>query len=246
MEAIQAVEPNWPPLADPQEPVQPQIAIMPDDNEIVDFEDEDGADEAGAMQEACRNLQRLEFEENDLSFWFNQVEIKMSAVGVKKNYTKFQVLSTIIPKKVIDQCKPLLRKKASDFPNKDSYKQLKKTIIRIFGPRPEARMERALSRTLTGRPSDLARVLVNDVCLDDLQCRCCPDIILALWKRHLPGQVRAGIAHCSFNKDTFDSVVQLADDIFASNAPPASVAAIGLDETQPAISYPVPEVAAAT
>ena len=71
-------------------------ATMPDDN-IVNFEDEDGNDNANAMQEACRNLQRLEFEESDLDFWFSQVEIKMGAVGVKKNFTKFQVLSSIIP-----------------------------------------------------------------------------------------------------------------------------------------------------
>ena len=218
-------------------------ATMPDDN-IVNFEDEDGNDNANAMQEACRNLQRLEFEESDLDFWFSQVEIKMGAVGVKKNFTKFQVLSSIIPKKVIEQCKPILRKRATDFPNKDAYKQLKNKILKIFGQRPEARMERALSRTLTGRPSDLARQLVNDICLNDFDCRCCPDMILALWKRHLPGTVRAGIAHCKFNKDTFDEVIQLADDIFASNAPSASVAAVSLNETQPALPYPTPEVAA--
>ena len=227
-----------------------EVENMPDDEVVVNFEDEDGENDQNAMQEACRNLQRLEFEENDLDFWFNQVEIKMSAVGVKKNYTKFQVLTTIIPKKVINQCKPLLRKQASDFPNKDAYKQLKATILRIFGPRPEARMERALSRTLTGRPSDLARDLVNDICLSDLEgCKCCPAIILAMWKRHLPGSVRAGIAHCNFTKETFDTVVQLADDIFVSNAPASSMAAIAtpspsLNETQPAMPYPIPEVSA--
>ena len=250
--AIQAVKPNWPVLGDEEEledlvaaaPDNLEVAAMPNDA-IVNFEDEDGTDDANAMQEACRNLQRLEFEHNDLDFWFNQVEIKMSAVGVKKNFTKFQVLTTIIPKKVIDQVKPLLRKKQTDFPNKDAYKQLKNTIIRIFGPRPEARMERALSRVLTDRPSDLARQLVNDVCLEDLEgCRCCPAIISALWKRHLPGAVRAGIAHCEFTKETFDQVTQLADDIFASNAPAGSVAALNLDETQPAIAYPLPEVSA--
>ena len=109
--------------------------------------------------------------------------------------------------------------------------------------------------------SELARQLVNDLCKLELEgCRCCPDIILALWKRHLPGNVRSGIAHCTFNKDTFEEVVKLADDIFASNRPTtSSVAAIRsgssaaeaalsppsyLDETQPGIPYPVPEVSA--
>ena len=46
---------------------------------------------------------------------------------------------------------------------------------------------------------------------------------------------------------TFNSITQLADDIFESNAPSgASVSAVTsqLNETQPAIAYPVPEVSA--
>ena len=65
-------------------------------DEVVNFEDENGVDDARAMQDACRNLQNFEFEENDLLFYFQQIEAKMSAVGVKKNFTKFQVLSTMI------------------------------------------------------------------------------------------------------------------------------------------------------
>ena len=95
--AIQAVKPNWPVLGDEEEledlvaaaPDNLEVAAMPGDA-IVNFEDEDGTDDANAMQEACRNLQRLEFEHNDLDFWFNQVEIKMSAVGVKKNFHSSQ------------------------------------------------------------------------------------------------------------------------------------------------------------
>ena len=89
--------------------------------------------------------------------------------------------------------KPLLRKKETDFPNKDAYKQLKNTIIRIFGPRPEAAVDRALGRVLTDKPSMLARELVEDLCKKELDCDCCPAIVTALWKRHLPSHVRSGI-----------------------------------------------------
>ena len=218
---------------------------MPD-VDIVNFEDEDGVDEAGAMREACSNLAKLEYDPNDLKFFFKQAEIKMSAVGVKKNYTKFQILTNILPKRVIDEVKSLVCKDATDFPNRDAYKQLKAEILRIFGPRPEAGMERALSRVLTGLPSQLARALVNDICSTELACKDCPPIVLALWKRHLPGPVRASISSMQFNKTTFNAVLQHADDVFISNAPQAAVAAVSLNETQPAIPYPVPEVAAAT
>ena len=118
--------------------------------------------------------------------------------GVKKNYTKFQVLSEILPKKVQDEVKAFLCMEEAEFPNKDSYKQLKTEVRRIFGPRPEASIERALNRTLGGmKPSQLARALVNDVCKQQFNCPCCPAVVGTLWKRNLSTSVRAGIAHIS-------------------------------------------------
>ena len=88
---------------------------------------------------------------------------------------------------------------------------------------------------MSGLPSQLARALVNDICKHDvkLDCKCCPDVVLALWRRQLPGNVRSGIAHMKFNKDTFNAVCQQADDIYVANKPAAmakaafSVAAVG-------------------
>ena len=171
----------------------------------------------------------------------------MSSAGVKKNYTKFQVLSEIIPKRIQDEVKGILRKSETEFPNKDGYKILKKEILRIFGPKPEAAVERALGRVLAGKPSQLARAIVGDICKKELEgCECCPAIVSALWQRHLSSQVRAGIAHCVFNKANFNAILELADKIHDSQpaAQVAAVSAVGssLDETQPAIPYP--EVAA--
>ena len=102
-----------------------------------------------------------------------------------------------------------------------------------------------MGRVLVGKPSSLARALVNDLCQKELEgCTCCPAIVLALWRRHLPGPVRAAISHMEFNSNTFDAVCKLADDVFQSNQPTPSIAAVSLDETQPAIPYATPEVAA--
>merc|ERR1712015_432199 len=101
---------------------------MPD-NAQVNFEDEDGNDGDNDMREACQSLAKFNWDASDLLFTFNQMEVKMATAAVKKNWTKFQVLTTIIPKNVQDQVKPLLRKQATDFPNKDSYKQLKTRIL---------------------------------------------------------------------------------------------------------------------
>ena len=71
----------------------------------VPFESANGVDDAGALKDALRSLDRLEWDDNDVKFFFQQAEIKMDASGVKKQYTKFQVLSSIIPKKVQDEVK---------------------------------------------------------------------------------------------------------------------------------------------
>ena len=140
-------------------------ATMPDTDDVpVNFEDEDGKDTAGAMREATANLAKFNWDSDDLLFTFQQIEVKMRTVEVKQNWTKFQVLSTVLPKNVQEEVKHVLRKQQSDFPQKDSYKQLKKEILRIFGPKPDDGWARALSRVLTGTPSQLARQLVNDIC----------------------------------------------------------------------------------
>ena len=214
---------------------------------IVNFEDEDGVDEPRAMQDASNDLRSFEFNKEDLLFYFNQIEGKMCAAGVRSNYTKFRVLSNIIPTFVTNEVKSLLRKQATDFPNRDAYKQLKTEILRIFAHRPEKQVEKALNRMLTGSPSQLLRALVGDLCKTELVgCQCCPAIIMALWKKQLPSSVRAGIAPISLSADTFKSLCELADDIFDNiNLHKPTVAAASLDETQPAIPYAEPEVNAA-
>ena len=266
IEAIQSVVPNWPPLeSEVTEEVVNEghiveeaqnlklndgigsIEVRPPQNRVrmVNFDVENGDDDNRALQEACSNLKNVTWDDNDVPFFFAQAETRMRAVGAKKQYTKFQAMATILPKKVLDECKELLVMQEDEFTNNDSYKQLKTTVLQIFGPRPETAIDRALGRVLAGKPSQLARALVRDICKKQLKdCTCCPAVVLALWKRQLSSQVRAGIAHCVFNANTFNEVTQLADSIAASHQTQPSVAAVSLDETQPALPYPQPEVAA--
>ena len=208
---------------------------------MVMFEDENGTDSDKAMENASRNLANFAWDETDLDFYFSQIEARMAAVGVKKQFTKFQVLSMILPPKVVQSVKKILRKKEADFTGDHanrSYKQLKKELMRIYGPRLEAGVERALTRTLTSTPSELARNLMDDICQHEMDCACCPAVILALWKKHLPVQVRAAIAGQTFDNETFDAVCELADQVFETCRPAGvSIAAASLDETQPAIPY---------
>ena len=124
-----------------------------------------------------------------------------------------------------------------EFPNNDAYKSLKNEVLRIFGPRPEQGMERALNRTLVGKPSNLARALVSDVCKRQLDCPCCPDNVAHLWKRQLSSTVRAGIAHAEFSKANFNAITQLADDIHSNTTVPQVAAMLQNMALPQSISY---------
>ena len=68
-------------------------------------------DEAdGAMDKAINALKNKVWNDDDVPFFFAQVEIKMKSAGVKSNFSKLQVLSTIIPKKVEEEIKSILIK----------------------------------------------------------------------------------------------------------------------------------------
>ena len=227
-------------------------------NMVVNFGDENGADSAGALKDGIQAVAKINWDDTDLKFVFKKLEISIAAAGAKKQYTKFQILSTILPKHIEDEVKSLLEMQETEFEENNAYKLLKDEIMRIFGPKPSAAVDRALTRTLVGKPSVLARALMNDI-NKKLDCDCCLAVILALWKRSLPSAVRAGIAHMPFTKANFNAITQLADDIFESQ-PAHSVSAVrstgavaaasaapppaSLNSTQPAIPYPIEEVSA--
>ena len=71
---------------DVEEP-ENQNPNMPDGDEIVAFEDENGEDSPKALQEARSALARFEWDDSDILFSFNKIEIEMAAVGVKKNFS---------------------------------------------------------------------------------------------------------------------------------------------------------------
>ena len=194
-----------------------------------DYDAENGVDKADALSKAINGMKGLTaFDPNDIHFFFNQVEIKMQAHGVLKQFTKLQVLTTVLPQSVLSEIKPLLSKKESEFVNNDAYLQVKTEIIRIFAPSEDVHFDRAMGRVLSDTPSSLARALVNDLCekTPHLQGCCCRKFIGGLWKKQLPSSVRAAIADTPFNADNFNAVLKTADNTFKANKRPAATIAM--------------------
>ena len=197
-----------------------QVARMPN------YDSLNGVDDDKAMQNATAALRNFKFMEDDLTFFFQQLEIKMKSNGVKKNFTKLEVLTTVLPVHVINGIKPILRKQEDEFPANDAYLQAKKEVMRLFGPSEESHFQKAMSRVLSGKPSQLANDLINDMCEHELDGCCCRRWIFGLWHRQLPSAVKQAVAHKTFTKDTLKEVLELADKVYESTRPPPTIAAV--------------------
>ena len=204
-----------------QETAQPQV--------VMAFDEENGADGADALNKAIQTLKNFSYDPVDLKFTFNQLEIKMKSAGVKKQFTKLQTLSTVIPKEVTDEIKTILRKDETEFENNDAYKQAKVKILEIFGQTDEEPFERAMGRVLSGKPSQLARAIVNDMCDREMNGCCCHKWVGGAWKRQLPSSVKQAIADMPFDHANFNAIVKSADKYFTSTRPAAAqVAAVSV------------------
>ena len=197
-------------------------------NQEVDFEDEDTQDEAQAI-EHTRTL-KMEYNPDEVEFWFMQIENEMFACGVKSQWLKRCVLVRNLPPKVQADVKSLLILKKSAAPP-TLYKQIKNEILRIHAPKKEDTYKKALSRVLVGLPSQLGQQLIDDICDRPIKLEgcCCAKAVNTLWSLQLPVAVRSHIADLDFTAATYNSVFQTADKVFLSTRSTdvsASVAAV--------------------
>ena len=192
-----------------------ELGNMPDDDVAVDFDVENGNDGAKAL-EYTRTL-KIEYDPHEVEFWFTQIENEMFTCEVKSQWLKRCVLVKNLPPKIQADVKSLLILQKSACPG-DIYKQIKTEILRIHAPKKEDAFKKALSRVLTGLPSQLGETLINDICDKPIKLDncCCHKAIYTLWCIQLPLNVRGQIADDDFNKNTYKAVFQKADKVFLS------------------------------
>ena len=80
-----------------EEDINNFLAETVEETVIKTFEEENGTDDNGAMGNALRSLEKLDWDDSDVKFFFNRCETRMQAAGIKKNYKKFQILIQHIP-----------------------------------------------------------------------------------------------------------------------------------------------------
>ena len=219
----------------------PEAAAAPAAN--YDLQDTDDGDRAA---DYARSI-RVEFDPNDIRFWFAQLEDEMVVASIGKQWLKKTVLQRNLPLKQKEDVKSLLTLQQADAGN-NIYFRIKEELIRIYAPKPQDSYRKALTRTMTGLPSQLGCQVVEDICKKPVKLEgcCCPSAALAIWTDKLPVNLRAHISGMVFNKDTYKKVFEAADQCYLSSKQ-IQVSAVSLDETQPAFSnqnLPSGEVAA--
>ena len=215
-------------------------ANMPD---AVDFEDESGQDGSKAM-EHTRTL-KLEWNPQQVKFWFTQLENEMYTCEVKSQWLKRCVLVKNLPPKVQSDVMSLLTLKKTEAPDL-IYKEIKTEILRLYAPEEEETYKKALGRVLVGLPSQLGQQLVNDLCDKPvkLSCGCCAKAVKTLWTLQLPNSVKGHIANMRFDKDTYNDVFKAADKVFLSTKTAEMAPSVAAIVNVPQDSTTAPELAA--
>ena len=214
---------------------------MPNNNAAaaaVDFDIED-ADDGEKAQDLARSI-KLEFEPNNIRFWFSQLEAEMLMATVKSQWLKKTILQRNLPNKQKEDVMDYLTLQKTEAGD-DIYHRIKQELTRLYAPKPQDSYKKALARTMTGLPSQLGAQIVNDICKkpNKLQGCCCAAAALAIWDMKLPVQIRAHISNMDFSPATYKSVFEAADQVYLSSSQ-VTVAAVTttsqLDETLPAFS----------
>ena len=200
----------------------PDIFLIAEDifgellGEMEDFDVENGQDGEKAI-EKLGGVQ-CPFSKSDIEFWFSQLETQLTLVEVKSQWLKRIAVQRFLPVEVQEEVRGLLTIKKTAAGN-DIYKRIKAELIELFGQKPEDGYMRAKNRVLSGKPSQLGKALITDLCKKDVKLDgcCCDKIVWGMFRDALPIMIRNHIADMDFNKTTYKAVFQKADQVWDSN-----------------------------
>ena len=190
--------------------------LSEDKCDIMDFDLENGVDGEKALDKM--SAVKCEFTKDDIEFWFSELETQLEVIEIKSQWSKRIALQRFLPAEVKQEVKSLLVIQKAQAGN-DIYKKIKTELLDLFGQKPEEAYMRAKNRIMTGKPSQLGKALINDICKcpTKLESNCCAQIIWGMYREALPVVIRNHIAEMPFTKDTYKDVFKKSDQIFDSN-----------------------------
>ena len=185
-------------------------------DEMADFDQEDGTDGAKAI-EKLSTLQ-CPFNKEDLEFWFSELEGQLEMIEVKAQWTKIMALRRLLPVEIKEEVKSILKLTKTQA-GVNIYHRCKLELMDLFGKKPEDDYIRAKNRKLTGKPSQLGKKLVDDICPGEVKLQgChCAKTVWAMFREELPVVIRNHISEMTFTATTYKQVFAKADQVWSSN-----------------------------
>ena len=140
------------------------------------------------------------------------------------------MLAQNLPTETKEEIKGLLRL-PKDRAGPTCYKDAKDRLFTLFGPKEADAFAKAAALVMTGKPSQLAKRLVDLLCKcqPPLKDGCCAVLTVAgLWTSRLPDVVKAHVAGKSLAGDHFETTLAIADAVYSSVCQPTNtLAALG-------------------
>ena len=225
-----------------------EISIDSDPDIMEDFDNLS----ANNGPDAIKNLGQIKvnWDAEDPVYFFPKLETELQIFEVNKQYTKRQALIRLLPDDVGKEFKHLINLQESQAGDKP-YKTLKDALIKAYGPKPGDAFQRAMSRVMVGKPSVLLKLLISDICKQNLSNNCCcPNTVWGLFQNQIPMYLKNGLANEEFSAATMHQIMDKADNYWAANQD-KQVAAVSSPVTTTATpsttpSAPSAEVASVT
>ena len=202
------------------------------------YDQENGTDGEGATK-AVFNIKQ-ECDPKKIRMWFQILENKMQFAQIKAQWTKLQVLTTVLPAELLTHIEAFAAVPQASAGSK-CYYEAKSRLMDIYGEKPHESYEKAIGLVIVTTPSELARRIIDLICdhkQKPLKECCCAKVVMGIWLRQLSPQVKQAIAHKQLGEGNMEETFKVADAVHRSvkaEEPPSVAEVTNPDETLPAL-----------
>ena len=177
--------------------------------------------------DAIKNLGQIKvnWDAEKPEYFFQKLETELQIFSINKQFTKRQALIRALPDEVAVEFMHLVTLQETEAGNL-AYKNLKTALIKAYGPRPGDAFQRALDRVMVGKPSTLLKLLITDICKQNLTNCCCQTTVWGLFQNKIPLYLKTGLANETFNNANMHDIMDRADNLWAANQVDKQVSAL--------------------
>ena len=173
---------------------------------------------------------KVSWDAENPEYFFQKLETELQIFSINKQFTKRQALIRSLPDEVAKEFMHLVTLQETEAGTL-SYKVLKTALIKAYGPRPEDAFQKAMNRVMLGKPSSLLKLLITDICKQNMLNCCCNRTIWGIFQMKIPMYLKTGLANETFNQANMHGIMDRADNLWAANQNDKQVSVVSTSST---------------